>query len=72
MRLGPGGRWKCINPECGAEIFVVLAAKIEGSVNPRCCCGSAMKRSYQRPTLTNITDAAEIARIRRQLDSSNE
>lgn len=72
MRLGPGGHWKCTNPECGAEIIVALAAKIEGSANPRCCCGSVMKRPYQRPTLTKITEPAEIDRIRRQLESSNE
>jgi hypothetical protein len=72
MRLRLGARWKCTNPECGAEIIVALAAKIEGSANPRCCCGSVMKRPYRRPTLTKITEAAEIDGIRRHLESSNE
>lgn len=72
MRLGSGGHWKCTNPECGAEIIVALAAKIEGSANPRCCCGSVMKRPYHRPTLTKIMEPAEIDRIRRQLEASND
>ena len=72
MRLTPGGHWKCTNPECGAEIIVALAAKIEGSANPRCCCGSDMKKHYQRPALTKITEPAEIDRTRRKLESSKE
>jgi hypothetical protein len=72
MRLKEGVRWKCTNVKCGAEVILPFAARIEGSANPRCCCGTVMIQPYQQPTLTKIVDLAEIGRIRPQLEPSNE
>jgi len=44
MRLGPGAHWKCMNPECGAEIFVVLDRQ-----NRRLCQSALLLRQrYER------------------------
>ena len=62
MRLRERERWRCTNPDCGTEIVVTKTAGMEGGTNPRCCCGAAMKKPYQSPTLRNIADADKSVR----------
>jgi hypothetical protein len=40
--------WHCINPVCGCAVVVEANGEIEGQ-NPRCACGSAMKKDYSPP-----------------------
>ena len=47
MRMNPGERWRCCNQDCRSEIVVQIPSS-EG-VNPRCTCGSAMKKDYHPP-----------------------
>jgi hypothetical protein len=43
-------RWHCIIPACGCVVLVETNGKIEGQ-NPRCACGSIMKKSYSPPAM---------------------
>jgi hypothetical protein len=43
----------CQNEGCRAEIHV-MKDSIEGSSNPRCCCGTEMKKPYTKPILKTI------------------
>ncbi|HKT46592.1 MAG TPA: hypothetical protein VJP87_03635 [Candidatus Acidoferrales bacterium] len=47
MRMNPGEHWHCSNIACRAEL-VVYRSSTDGS-NPRCACGSVMKREYTPP-----------------------
>jgi hypothetical protein len=48
MNMKSGERWHCVNPACHCSILVETSAEIEGS-NPRCVCGSVMKKEYSPP-----------------------
>ena len=48
MVMKSGERWHCINPACGCVVVVEAHGEIEGQ-NPRCACGSAMKKDYCPP-----------------------
>jgi len=49
-----GVRFRCQNPDCGCEVEVINDSS-EAESNPRCsCCGSAMKKPYQKPFLKNL------------------
>jgi hypothetical protein len=50
MMLQKGQRYRCQNPECGAEIEVIKES-IEGASGVRCCCGELMKRRYSKPLM---------------------
>ena len=62
MRMMQSGqRYRCQNVKCRAEIEVKKAS-IEGSSNPRCCCGAEMKKVYSKPVLRELDkDAAVVA-----------
>ena len=47
-----------------------LSAKMEGASNPRCCCGSLMKRPYLQPILTTIRRPEELGRLRRLMEQN--
>jgi hypothetical protein len=66
MRMMQSGqRYRCQNVECRAEIEVKKAS-IEGSSNPRCCCGAEMKKVYSKPVLRELDkDAAVVAEFSR-------
>ena len=49
MKMRTGQLWECGNGACGCEILVVARSAAKSRVNPRCCCGSVMKKSYLRP-----------------------
>jgi len=60
MRMMQSGqRYRCQNVECRAEIEVKRAS-IEGSSNPRCCCGAEMKKVYSKPVLRELGKNAAV------------
>jgi len=48
MLMKSGERWHCINPACGCSVLVETNGEIEGQ-NPRCACGSVLKKGYSPP-----------------------
>lgn len=48
MVMKSGERWHCVNPVCGCAVVVEANGEIDGQ-NPRCTCGSAMKKDYSPP-----------------------
>jgi len=55
MVMKSGERWHCINPACGCAVLVESNGEIEGQ-NPRCACGSVMKKATPRPSfVTSIS-----------------
>ncbi len=53
MIMKKGEQWHCSNPACHCEVLVQFSGEIEGS-NPRCVCGSFMKKKYAPPNLTYL------------------
>lgn len=49
MAIQKGERWVCQNDACASEILVVTSSGLPGKENPRCSCGSIMKKPYTRP-----------------------
>jgi hypothetical protein len=47
MRMNPGELWRCCNQSCLSEIRI-HAPSADGA-NPRCACGSPMKKDYKPP-----------------------
>jgi hypothetical protein len=62
MIMIAGQTYRCQNRECGCEIQVVKAS-IEAQSNPRCCCGSEMKKPYEKPSLRSLSDVEVKARF---------
>ena len=52
MSIQKGERWLCQNDACGSEIMVVESSKLRNDENPRCSCGSIMKKPYFRPEVS--------------------
>jgi hypothetical protein len=48
MVMKSGERWHCVNPACSCAVVVEANGEIEGQ-NPRCTCGSVMKKDYSPP-----------------------
>ena len=48
MVMKSGERWHCMNPACLCAVLVETSGALEGS-NPRCSCGSIMKKDYSPP-----------------------
>jgi hypothetical protein len=48
MLMKSGERWQCMNPACQCTVLVETSSGVEGS-NPRCTCGSVMKKPYAPP-----------------------
>ena len=48
MRMRTGQLWECRNGACGCEILVVAKSEAKSKVDPRCSCGSLMKKAYLR------------------------
>jgi hypothetical protein len=53
MRMKTEDRWHCTNPACRCEVQVEQSAAVDGE-NPRCSCGSPMKKRYASPALTYL------------------
>ena len=50
MSMTEGEIYRCQNRRCGCEI-VVVKPSTQADVNPRCCCGSEMKKPYTKPVV---------------------
>lgn len=48
MRMNSGERWQCMNRACRCTVLVETSGERKGS-NPRCTCGSVMKKPYAPP-----------------------
>jgi hypothetical protein len=46
-----GERWICSNLRCGCEIVVTFSTRTGRGTNPRCSCGSPMKKRYTAPVI---------------------
>jgi hypothetical protein len=49
MRLQKGQRWQCESRYCGSEFQVVASSEVECGINPRCSCGSMMRKISVAP-----------------------
>jgi len=47
-----GQRFVCQNLECGCEVKVTKAPAADAVSNPRCACGTEMKKPYVKPSVT--------------------
>lgn len=54
MSIQKGERWLCQNNSCGSEILVVESSKLSNDENPRCSCGSIMKKPYVKPEVSDF------------------
>ena len=48
MVMKTGERWRCTNAACRCTVLVETTGEAEGE-NPRCACGSLMKKEYSSP-----------------------
>jgi hypothetical protein len=48
MTMRTGQLWECLNGACGCEILVIATSGVKSKIEPRCCCGSMMQKSYAR------------------------
>lgn len=48
MTMKSGERWHCTNAACRCVVLVETSGEAEGQ-NPRCACGSVMKKQYSEP-----------------------
>lgn len=48
MVMKAGERWHCMNAACQCAVIVETTGEIEGQ-NPRCACGSILKKQYAPP-----------------------
>jgi hypothetical protein len=51
-----GERWHCMDPGCHCEVLVTTSGAVDG-LNPRCACGSIMKKPYVKPTIAHQNNA---------------
>jgi hypothetical protein len=52
VSIQKGERWLCQNNACGSEILVVESSRLRNDENPRCACGSIMKKPYVSPEVS--------------------
>lgn len=50
-----GQVYRCVNRNCNCEVVVSKPSRKEADANPRCCCGSEMKKPYTAPVMREIT-----------------
>jgi hypothetical protein len=53
MVMHPGERSRCINQNCGCIVVVELGSSSD-KTNPRCSCGSIMKKECKSPILSYL------------------
>jgi hypothetical protein len=62
-------RWRCPSSFCKGEILVTSSSEVEGGTNPRCSCGSLMKKTYVSPALKSYPATEETRLLVRLPDS---
>jgi hypothetical protein len=63
-------KYVCQSTTCRREIEIEIPSGQEGQGNPKCVCGSEMKKVYKPPTLTNLSKA-EAMQILKKSDPTN-
>ena len=53
MVMQRGDRWHCVNLACRCAIIVEIGTPQDG-VNPRCSCGSIMKKDFKSPVFSYL------------------
>jgi hypothetical protein len=53
MLMHCGDRWHCTNPACRCTVLVESGTPANGA-NPRCSCGSIMKKDYKSPVFSYL------------------
>ena len=53
MVMRTGERWCCIDKKCGCSVLVEAGGSTDGA-NPRCACGSVMKKEFKPPILSYL------------------
>jgi hypothetical protein len=70
MRLQKGQRWQCESHYCGSEIQVLASSEVECGINPRCSCGSMMKKIQVAPQVKPCDPAAPVPNAGRKAGSN--
>ena len=60
MVMIEGQIFRCQNRSCNCEV-IIMKPSVEGASNPRCCCGSEMKKPYMRPALRELSSEVLLA-----------
>ncbi|HWZ96795.1 MAG TPA: hypothetical protein VN025_03470 [Candidatus Dormibacteraeota bacterium] len=53
MVMHPGDRWHCTNLSCRCTVIVESGTPL-GGANPRCSCGSIMKKEFKSPVFSYL------------------
>lgn len=67
MTMQKGDRWICSNPICRSEFVVDVGGGLGEGTNPKCGCGSIMKKAYAPPALSKVEDPEEAKRLDEQV-----
>ena len=59
MTMTEGRIYRCQNTNCGSEVRV-LRTSIQADANPRCNCGSEMKKPYRKPAFRTLSSDFEL------------
>jgi hypothetical protein len=57
--MNEGQVYRCQNIKCRGEVKVVKSS-VDARANPRCCCGSEMKKPYTAPVLRELTSDMKV------------
>jgi hypothetical protein len=68
MRFTKDERWICQNDACGSMILVLQSSRLEGD-NPRCSCGSVLKKEYVKQQFDELLPRASWERPVRRVKS---
>ena len=71
MVMKSGERWHCVNPACSCAVLVESNGEIEGQ-NPRCACGTVMKKAYSPPVFRHLDFLKPAEAALAQQDSSKD
>lgn len=69
MKMLKGEKWICSNSSCRSEFVVTAGSGPEDGMNPRCCCGSKMKKVYVEPRFWAIQVPEDSKGLERKLPS---
>jgi hypothetical protein len=71
MRLQKGQLWQCESRYCGSEFQVVASSEVECGINPRCSCGSMMKKIFVTPQVKASEEVTAVAPMERRKEASS-
>jgi hypothetical protein len=71
VKLQKGERWRCQNRACASEILILQPSQLESGSNPRCSCGSAMKKPYTPPKCKTYEVSAPVESLLKTMQSDS-